>query len=265
MKHFNEMIDVLSRLRREHGAIAVKSEFEAEGTRLDEALLLQQVLRDAGLPLAMKIGGAEAVFDLWVAVTLGVNRIVGPMVESSYALKKFLFMCNRIVPRDHTPHVDIAINVETITAVRCMAEMVALEGSADLTGVVIGRNDLAGSVGRGREYVDSSEMFEMVRSVCDQARHVGWDTTIGGGVTEQSVAFIKRLGSDLLDRFETRKVIFSTADALDADCVAGIGLAVHFELLWLECKQDYYRRLSEEDSARIDMLQVRRSKMASQA
>lgn len=181
MKNFDHMVEVLSDLRERSGVIAIKSEFEAEGTRLDEAMLLLQVLKASRLPLAMKIGGAEALFDLTVALNLGVNRVVAPMVESAYALSKFLHICGRFVPRDHRPEVAIAINVETVTSVQALDEMTRVDRASDLTGVVIGRNDLAGSLGRGRGFVDSEDMYSMVHDVCAKARQAGWDTTVGGG------------------------------------------------------------------------------------
>lgn len=80
-------------------------------------------------------------------------------------------------------------------------------------------------------------------------------------MTGASVPFIRRLGSGLLDRFETRKVIFETANALENDVEQAIEKAVTFELLWLECKQDHYQRMSDEDTDRLRMLRARKASL----
>ena len=69
-----KMLDALIDLKENHHVVGVKAEFEAEGTRMEEALRLKEVVTKAGLELTIKIGGCEAIKDLFDARIIGVNN-----------------------------------------------------------------------------------------------------------------------------------------------------------------------------------------------
>jgi hypothetical protein len=251
------MVECLIDLKNNHHVIGVKAEFEAEGTRLEEAMLLKEVISSAKLGLTLKIGGCEAVRDMYEARVLGVDRIVAPMVETPYALKKFLSAIKLAFQEDEREQIKFVINVETIVTCENFDKMLALPEIDELNGVVIGRVDLSGSVGLNRSNINSDEIFELTNDVVTKAHARGLDTAVGGGVSADSLPFLRSLPEGSLNYYETRKVIFECPQALGAGSEIGILKAVFFELLWLKNKRDFYGLIFREDAHRIELLEMR--------
>lgn len=262
-----KMVDQLKDLKENHFAIGIKAEFEAEGTRLEEALRLKEVITKAGLDLTIKIGGCEALKDMYDSRSIGVTRIVGPMIETPYALKKFLACANLAFPEDERKEVDFLINVETISTVKNFDDMLQLPNISELKGIVVGRVDMTGSMGLTRNDINSDAILKICDEVLVKAKKFnGMECVIGGGVSADSLPFFDNLTPDHLDKFETRKVLFDARNATLANGGdKGILKAVGFELMWLKNKRNFYGMIYKEDENRIDMLQARYDKLIAQA
>lgn len=251
------MVEALTDLRQNHNVVGVKAEFEAEGTRLEEALRLKEVITAAGLGLTLKIGGCEAVRDLYEARVIGVERVVAPMVESAYALKKFLAAAAMAFPPDEREDVSLCVNVETNLGADRFDEMLQNDQIDLLDGIVVGRTDMTGSLGMSKDDINHPDIFEITKELFVKAKGAGLECAVGGGVSADSLPFFRELPEGTIDRYETRKVIFGCPAALQDGAEQGILKAVGFEMLWLKNKRDFYSSISLEDQHRIQVLQSR--------
>ena len=256
--NFNEkrMVELLKELKSVYNVSGVKAEFEAEGTRIEEAMRLKEISLKAGLEMTIKIGGCEAIKDMFEAASLGVTHLVGPMVETPYALKKYLGAVKLAFNEEQREEVEFYVNIETITAVKNFSEMLKLKEIGELDGIVIGRVDLTGSMDLNRDHVNGREILEISLDLAKKAKEAGLKVVVGGAVSVASLPFFKEFPKGNLDRYETRKVVFNCPGALENKEDAFLK-AVEFEILWLKNKKSYYGNIHREDDARLAMMEER--------
>ena len=149
------MLDLLKSLKNDHNVLAVKAEFEAEGSRTDELVKLNEIVFRADMNLFIKIGGCEAVRDLDQCRLLGASGIMAPMIETPFAMRKFYKAAEKVYGK-MMHSVDWIINAETITCLNNFDDILK-EGRDFLTGVTVGRSDLSASMGIEKKEIESDE------------------------------------------------------------------------------------------------------------
>tara|TARA_A100001011_G_scaffold312948_1_gene330597 strand:+ start:3528 stop:4328 length:801 start_codon:yes stop_codon:yes gene_type:complete len=257
-----DMLAVLKSLRDDFGVIGIKAEFEAEGTRLDELLRLVEIVRKLNLKLGIKIGGCEAMKDLMECKQFGTDYIIAPMVETDYALKKFIEAKNKIYDKEERKNTEFLINVETVTTKNNLDKIVKTNNTykkeESINGWVFGRVDYTLSQGLNREDINNSDQItNSILDVAKKAKENNLNLVVGGAISVDALSILKKIEKIRLNRFETRKVIFSSEALKIENLKEGMLKAVNFELLWLKNKKNYYGSIFQEDDKRIDMLSKR--------
>jgi len=162
------------------------------------------------------------------------------------------------VPEDNVKDIEFAINIETDTAIRNLDQILDLPDLKLLSGVTVGRVDLLGSMGMDRSQVNGEEIRNKCQFVFERCRDKGLKSGLGGAISTDSIDFIKYMSKNaLIDKFETRKVVFKNTEDSEFNYHKALMKSIEFELMWLKSKQRYYSRIKYEDQARISMLEQR--------
>jgi citrate lyase beta subunit len=176
----------------------------------------------------------------------GIRRVVAPMIESPFAMRKYQDM---LVAGafDH-----VGVTIETIDAVRRIEEI--LEAGANLTEVTVGRTDLTASYGGSG--VDSDETVAMVKTVGRAAARRGLPLTMGGSVNAGTVALLQRDAElrAMVHCVETRKCVMPVADFLRP---GALETAFRVEAALLDIQLGGYGAICEAAAERKQMIMAR--------
>ena len=238
--------------------IAIKAEFEAEGTRIDELAILSELCCRKHVPLTLKIGGPSAQRDFYEAFQLGANNILVPMVESRYALgrsvdiyKSFLKTFENL---GSSPN--LSFNIESALSILNIDSILQkiFEEKLPISELVIGRTDLAKSLSISD--VNSQDILNISKSILDKKKYLR--INIGGNLSLKSYEFINHLKSLGLHSFESRKCTFKCKkDLTKEEFNEIIFKGLEFELAWLTYKKNLYSERSEEENMRIFKIKER--------
>jgi hypothetical protein len=242
--------EILSKLK-DLGCSGIKISYEDEGALLNEMITMRYLTSFVGVNLSIKIGGCEAKRDIVDCLNLNTDTIVAPMVESAFALKKF---ANSLKVYNYNG--EKGFNLETIQAYKSLEEISNEFNLVDF--VTLGRVDFVSSLNKDRNFVNTEEMFEIAKDIFQKAREKNIKCYLGGSVNIESKEFIgKLIDKHLIDKFETRYIIFDTSKINFENFNDLLYWANVFEVEWLKLISNRYNLLFNKDTNRIKMIEER--------
>lgn len=242
---FNKIKDI------EYG---VKISLEDEGLTSDQCVKIACLSHLNNIPLTMKIGGAEAISDIRMACNIECEGCVAPMIESSYALHKFISS----VYNNSFEFKKLYINIESKQAYLNIENILNSPDVKHLSGIVLGRSDFVQSFGYTKDKVDSDEVYSMAEKIFTLAKKKELTTLMGGNLNVNSLDFIKSLyDKKLLDYVETRNVKVKLTKDFLKNYSDNLTQMIRFEVDWLNLKTTQLQSLFKKDIKRVSNLKLR--------
>ena len=204
----NKIPEILKELKNDFGAISLKTEIANEIINQEELFALKTLADNAGLTFTLKTGGCEAGNDILTAKNINTSSVVAPMIESDYALKKFINKIFSVYSKEETESLSLYINIETITAFHNINEILSCKEAEFITGIIFGRDDMAGSMNIEKEDINSEYLLEIAKDLSLKAKNFDKEFILGGEIRPVCCDFLKKLYLTNLTKYETRKIIF---------------------------------------------------------
>lgn len=215
-------------LARPLGLQAFKLGTEEEGLSAQEVAFVAGLV-PPDLGIMVKIGGPCARADLRLAASVKATAVIAPMVESPFALMRFVEAC-ALDLAERRPQTELAFNLETAQALGQLDTLLDHPSARELTFVNIGRSDLAASL--GLTIVDP-KMHGIVAHAISQISARNLPVHVGGSVTRASLLPLLEMAA--ISAFHTRFLAFAVgsrvAEAIDA------ALRLEVELLGILARQ----------------------------
>lgn len=226
----NKLRKALEILKYKYSACALKLGTEAEDNSFEDIIRIQEIVSDE-LPIVLKIGGCEARNDMQQAVSIGINGIIAPMIESSYALKLFISAL-KTISKDSYNNIKKIINIETITGINNIKEIIDQKEFKELDQVTIGRTDLSSSLNCN---VDSDTVYNRITKLTSIIHNENKIVSIGGSITPASAIRIENKVKP--DKINIRTVVINLKSCKNIK--EAIIRSLEFEILLLEFRKKY--------------------------
>jgi len=216
----------LQRLVQEFGATCLKLSTEDAGMSFSQIDYWSRLSKGI-VPLVVKIGGPNARNDIKQLLQPAISGFIAPMVESPYGLQNFIEALKSLTSPLQYQWVKKHINIETVTAVDQLQNILGSPFARDLDEVTIGCSDLSQSMNCA---VDDLHLLGRVRKSVQMIRQKGYPASVGGGITPATIDnFIFQVRPD---KFNTRLVTFKVKSGVSHQ--KAVRAALEFEILMLD-------------------------------
>lgn len=249
---FKFLVSELKKLNKNFGVVGIKQSFEDEGAILSDVLTMRRITELCDLSMYVKIGGCEAITDINNCVSMGIDYIIPPMIETPYAFKKFASAIKNI---NDTKYYFLC---ETKTAYENLDSILNCEESSILEGVIVGRSDFTKSYGLDKTETDSKFILDKVEEIYKKCKSKNFKTTMGGNISKDSCDFIKKLfDKNLLDKIETRNMVVKLNKKNIKKLENTIREVILYEIEWLKFKSLNYSSIGSAYLDRANILKSR--------
>lgn len=243
---------ILKKLKSQFNLFGIKAEFEAEGSSLADVVRLRNLTLNNNVKLFVKIGGVEAVNDIYECIDMGVDGIIAPMVETKFALKKFLDSVNSLKIYKRPA---LTINIETRSGIENFDDILSL-AIGNIENITIGRSDLSSSYYSKKITQNSNQILNTILKIGKKIKNKGINLCVGGGVNKDTILkYSQHSNIKLIKKIETRKVILPTKmmfknKALDT--------AIAFETNYILYKKEIQDLKMNPEISRLTNLKTRK-------
>ena len=253
-ENYKKLLDELIILRKKFNLYGIKAEYEAEGSSNNDINLLRSITLKAKTKIFVKIGGVEAINDIYSCLEIGVDGIIAPMVESEFGAYKFIefFKNKKFFSKPY-----LTINIETKKGYDSLDKILPhCKGFID--NITIGRSDFSASYFKKEIIPDSKFISDKILKISEKAKKFGITTTVGGSVSKKTIASYKKKPMLIknLKNLETRKVILPIKNFIYNK--KAIDHAIKFESLYILLKNEIneFKLLNEKN--RLTTLNTRK-------
>ena len=253
LKSENSLIKSLKKLKKSFKIEGIKSEFEAEGSSNENIIKLRSLTNLVGTQLHVKIGGVEAINDIYFCIESSVDGVIAPMVETKFGLKKFIDSIKKL--KLYKKPI-LTINIESITGVKNIDSILEI-ANKNIDNITIGRSDLAQSYFNDKILQNSKIIEQQIFYISKKAKKYNINCTVGGGVDKETLILYKNNKNiKNIKKIETRKVIFKKKYILNK--ANALNDALEFEKNYILYKKEISDLKMRSEMSRLTNLEIRK-------